>query len=211
MTPQPNHKRSRNRSSSLPGLYFPGKCDGLNTSVQHRRQSFQNQTRWKIGRLGLTVSPMSPTRKASRLTLIIAVVTGALFIAGFLPTPYLASPRWEVWVVAEDSKPLPGINVRLVYENYSAENQSHEITMKTDESGHVLFPPEFQSASLFRRVFHTASSARAGVHASFGRHAYVFAFGGGYDGDVVSGNYITDWHGSPGTMESRIVAKKRAN
>jgi hypothetical protein len=152
---------------------------------------------------------MSPRRKASRVP-IIAVVVGVLLIAGLLPKPYMASPRWEVWVVTENNEPLPGINVRLVYKNYSAEDQSHEITMTTDENGHVLFPPQHESASLFRRVFCTLSSATAGVHASFGRHAYVFAFGNGYEGTAISGKYVTDWRGFPASMESTIVAKPPA-
>jgi hypothetical protein len=122
---------------------------------------------------------------------------------------YLASPRWEVWVVAENGQPLSGINVRLAYEDYSAEGQGHELTMTTDQTGHALFLPQYERASFFQRVFYTLSSATAGVHASFGRHAYVFAFGGGYEGDAVSGKYVTDWRGFPGTMESRIVAKRR--
>jgi hypothetical protein len=124
---------------------------------------------------------------------------------------YLASPRWEVWVVAADGQPLSGINVRLVHQNYSAEGQSHEITMKADANGHAMFPSQYERASFIRRAFYTLSSASAGVHAGFGRHAYVFAFGGGYDGQAVSGKFVTDWRGSPDSMESRIVAEKKSD
>ena len=141
--------------------------------------------------------------------LIIAIVIGVLLAASLLPTTYMASPRWEVWVVAEDGKPLPGINVRLVYKNYSAEDKDHEVTLITDQNGHVLFPAQFQKASLVRRVLYTLWSARGGVHSSFGRHAYVLAFGKSYQGSATSGKYVTDWRGSPPSMESRIVATSR--
>jgi hypothetical protein len=57
-------------------------------------------------------------------------------------------------------------------------------------------------------LYYTISTAGAGVHASFGRHPYVFAFGGGYEGNAVDGKYVTEWRGTPDSMESRIVAKK---
>jgi hypothetical protein len=121
---------------------------------------------------------------------------------------YLASPRWEVWVLTDDGKPIPQISVRLVYQNYSAEGKSHEVTLRTDENGRVLFTPHYEKASIFQRVLYTMSAAMAGVHASFGRHAYVFAFGGGYEGEAVTGKYVADWQGNPDAVQSRIVAKR---
>ena len=118
----------------------------------------------------------------------------------------MAAPRWDVSVVAGDGTPLSGVEVRLVYENYSAEDEDHEVTLTTDENGDVLFPEQLQKASLVRRIFYTLSSARAGVHASFGRHAYVFAFDDkGHRGYATSGEYVTDWRGFPASMKSRIV------
>jgi hypothetical protein len=137
---------------------------------------------------------------------IFAFVIGVLLIVGLIPISYEASPRWDVSVVAEDGHPLPGVNVRLVYQNYSAEDEGHEITLATDENGHVLFPEQFQKSSFARRIFYTLSSARAGVHASFGRHAYVFAFDGkGHEGNAANGEYITNWLGFPPSVKSKII------
>lgn len=138
--------------------------------------------------------------------IIFLVIFGVLCVVGLWPTTYLASPQWKVLVVANNGQPLQSINVRLVYQNYSAEGQSHEITMQTDESGRVLFPPQYQKSTLFQRGFYTVSSAIALAHASFGRHAYVFAFGRGYEGSALSGRFIADWRGNPDSMESKIVA-----
>jgi hypothetical protein len=111
-------------------------------------------------------------------------------------------------VVTDDGLPVASTNVRLVYQNYSAEGQSHELTLTTDENGRVLIPAQYERACVLQRLYYTVSSAGAGVHASFGRHAYVFAFGGGYEGNAVAGKYVTDWRGTPDSMDSRIVAKK---
>jgi hypothetical protein len=152
---------------------------------------------------------MGPKSKASNVRRVIAVIVGVLFVVGALPIRYLASPRWEIWVVANDNKPLPGINVRLVYQNFSTEDQSHEITMTTDEKGHALFPLQYRKASFFQHVFYTLVSAEAGVHASFGQYAYVLAFGGGYN--TLDFTDLPPWRGSPVSLESTIVAKSLAN
>jgi hypothetical protein len=130
------------------------------------------------------------------------------FIAGIIPIRYLAAPQWDVLVRDESGTPLAGLNVRLSFENYSDESDSHEITLVTDQSGHVAFPSQFRTASLLQKAFYTAGSATGGVHASFGNHAFVFVFGGGYEGGAVTGPYLADWTGSPSKMASTVVAKR---
>ena len=95
----------------------------------------------------------------------------------FVPSSYLASPRWDVDVVDRSGQPRKGATVRLVYRNYSVEAESHEIRLQTDEHGRVSFEPQRRNANLGKRLFYSASAAMAGVHASFGRHAYVLVFG----------------------------------
>lgn len=123
-----------------------------------------------------------------------------------IPIPYLASPRWEVWVVTESGAPIEGMTVRRVYQNYSTEIEGHEEDQITDKQGYASFPPRWSSASTVRRCLFTLLSARAGIHASFGRHAYVFAFGNGREGNAISGQYLTDWTGKPAQMKTRITA-----
>jgi len=43
------------------------------------------------------------------------------------------------------------------------------------------------------------------VHASFGRHSYVFTFGEGLEGSPVRDGYVEDWTGLPEHVESRVV------
>jgi len=130
------------------------------------------------------------------------------FTMSLIPFRYLAAPQWDVWVRDESGMPLAGLSVRLSFENYSAESDSHEMTLVTDRSGHVAFPAQFRTASLLQRAFYTAGSAMEGVHASFGNHAFVFVFGGGYEGEAVAGQDIANWTGSPTKMASTIVAKR---
>jgi hypothetical protein len=135
------------------------------------------------------------------------LIVAVLVICGW-PISYLASPRWDVWVFYGNGTPISGAKVSLLYMNYSAEGESHSEILKTDENGHVLFYPHYGRANIYQRIYYTLSSAQAGVHASFGRHASVSAFGsaGGYIGTSVSGQYVEDWRGHPASMQSKIIA-----
>jgi hypothetical protein len=139
----------------------------------------------------------------------LALIGAAVLVIFLWPVSYLASPRWDVQVVDENGKPRTGANVRLVYQNYSVEGNSHEITLQADDHGQVSFPPQYLRATLIQRMLFAASSATAGVHASFGRHAHVFAFGDSYEGEAVQDNYVVDWRGGPESMNSKIVAKSK--
>jgi len=133
----------------------------------------------------------------------VIVLVAVLAIACMVPIPYLAAPRWEVSVVGEDGKPLSGISVGLVYQNYPAERNEHEITLATDEHGHALFPAQFQKASIVQRACYVLWSLNAGPRASYGRQAFVVAFRNAL------GNETTElWRGSPASMESKIVARR---
>lgn len=138
------------------------------------------------------------------------VAAAAVLVAAlFWPIPYTAAPAWEVWVVDETGVPIEAMKVRLSYENYSAESTGHEMDATTDSQGCGQFPMQKASASIARYVLYSASSATAGAHASFGRHANVFAFGHGRHGTATTGDFVTDWTGTPQEMRSRIVARQR--
>lgn len=116
------------------------------------------------------------------------------------PWSYLASPRWDVFVVDGKGQPREGANVRLVYQNYSVEGHSHELNVQTDTDWRVSFPPQCGRATLVERGYYTVSAALAGVHASFGRHTYVLVLGKDYKGMA-----LPDWHGAPESVQSKVV------
>jgi hypothetical protein len=141
---------------------------------------------------------------AVKMLLILAAIGVG---AAFVPLKTLECPYWDVWVTDQSDRPVAGITVRLSYRNYSAEHESHEIDEITDAKGHVKFNSRSITASVGRRIAVILSSAQAGVHASFGPHAYVFAFGHGLEGSDVdnSKGVLVDWTGKTDHMQSRIV------
>ena len=136
----------------------------------------------------------------------IRIVVAIVFVLTLIPIPYRATPDWKVWVVDESGEPVPGMIVRLDYQNYSVESTSHEENQRT-EQGYAHFKERRGWASTAQCCYHSALSAMAFVHASFGTHDSVLAFGNGLEGYALTGAYITDWAGEPVLMESHIVVR----
>ncbi len=136
-----------------------------------------------------------------------AVVLGAAIL--FFPLSYTEHPAWDIWVTDQSGRPVEGITVRLTSRNYSAEYHSREDNAVTDGSGHAAFRARYTRSSLARRITVTLTSALAGIHASFGPHANVFAFGKnlqGFDIDQTR-DVVVEWTGRPAHMESHIVVR----
>ena len=134
---------------------------------------------------------------------LLFVVVLAVFL--LYPFESLQAPLWEVSVVDQSNRPIGGVTVRESYQHYSAQFSGGETDLITDDQGRVIFPAKTLRANIFKRSAVIASSATGGVHASFGPHAYVFAFGNGVEGSPVKNGYVEDWTGSPKVNRSVIV------
>jgi hypothetical protein len=137
-----------------------------------------------------------------RFWLLFVVMLAVLLI---FPFESLQAPLWEVSVVDQANRPIGGVTVREGYQHYSAQFSGGETDLTTDNQGRVTFPAKTFRANLLKRFAVMASSAAGGVHASFGPHAYVFAFGNGVEGNSVKNGYVEDWTGAPKANKSVIV------
>jgi hypothetical protein len=100
------------------------------------------------------------------------------------------------------------MNVRLSYQDYSVDKASHEEDRTTDPQGRARFPGRVSSRSVAARGMGALLAGLSqGVHASFGRHAYVMAFGLGLQGSDFSFGILNDWKGEPSHMSSKITAE----
>jgi len=136
------------------------------------------------------------------VTALIAIVA----IAALYPTSYLVCPTWNVTVLDESGKPLPGMTVRRSCNDYSAGIHTAE-DRKTDRRGKASFDAQrARVPRLIRWAGNVVNVMTQGAHASFGCYSYVFAFGGGLEGSPVRQGLVEVWEGGPEYMESRIVA-----
>jgi hypothetical protein len=130
-----------------------------------------------------------------------------LLLLAFCPVKTMDAPDWNVCVVDEANQPVRGVLVRESYQNYSAEWQGHEEDQYTDEHGCVHFAPKAAWISPLKRLAVIATSALAGVHASFGPNAYVIAFHENLSGDDVKGGIEYAWKGAPSHVDSTLVLR----
>ena len=103
---------------------------------------------------------------------------------------------------------MEGITIRESFQNYSAEFDGGEEDRESDRRGHVFFPAKTLWASALKRFLVTGSETIAGVHASFGCHDHLMAFGKGFEGAAIEGSKVLDWNGSPPVMQTRIVLQR---
>jgi hypothetical protein len=140
-----------------------------------------------------------------------AFILSCIF-AALIPLRTVQAPKWDVQVLDKAGNPATGISVRESYQNYSAELTGHEETEITDINGQVHFDAKTLRASALNRFVAVIHSLMGGVHASFGQHAFVFAFGHGVEGSWVdSRGYVGDWTGSPSSMSTRIIVHPSTN
>jgi hypothetical protein len=138
----------------------------------------------------------------------VLALTFAVFAQWLFPVSSLAAPEWEVTVVDEHGSPIEGMTVRRTWQNYSVEATGHEMDRQTDANGNTTFPAQKTEYSMLSQVAGTLSALiHFNVHASYGPHASVFAFGKHLEGTATTGEYVTDWTGHPSSMQSRIVVR----
>jgi hypothetical protein len=137
-----------------------------------------------------------------RRRIIVALAVALCILV--VPFPQLVRPDWDVWVVDEHGNALEGMNVRLIYQDYSLESRSHEDTQTTDGSGHTRFGAKTTISTVGARMVGTLRSfSETGFHASFGRYAYLIVFGKGRQAEYRNAS----WTGGSSSKQSRIVTR----
>jgi len=113
---------------------------------------------------------------------VIILSAAAVLILSLFPFQQTVAPKWEVTTLDANRRPLSGITVREVWQQYSLENLSHEEDRLTDTNGQVNFPRRIYRSNFVTRFFSCVQQvARLGVHASCGPKSYLVAFGKGVD------------------------------
>jgi hypothetical protein len=158
-------------------------------------------------RASLRESKSTQVEMRRSTAIIFFAIPISLFVIALTPLSSLNCPSWDVWVTDQQGQPEPNLTVRLTYRDHSAEPDDHESDAITDAQGHTIFPSRILKVSLGSRALQILSSAREGAHASFGRHASVFAFGQGLEGfdDNSLTHNAVDWTGKSDHMISRII------
>ena len=112
-------------------------------------------------------------------------VLAAIAIVVLCPFPTTVVPARRILVVNEESKPIRGVIVRQIWQNYSIEFNSHEQDLVTNEQGRVLCPTRRVWTGLLPRVIlPLLNLIGQGVHASFGVREDILILGNGNDAAI---------------------------
>jgi len=113
---------------------------------------------------------------------IVRIAVAVVLVSVLIPVPRTVAPDWTITTLDAARRPLIGITVREVWQQYSLEDSSHEEDRLTNIRGEVHFPRRTEWTSIAGRIFGCLRQiSGAGVHASCGPHSYLVAFGKGVD------------------------------
>jgi len=111
--------------------------------------------------------------------LLVLSVASGFAVGQKKPKGELVVPAWKIQVVDEAGKPLRNVLVRQVWKHYDIRDSDHEADDRTDENGFVSFPErrEAHVSKLTRTKNRLKNMREFGVHASYGVHADIIAWG----------------------------------
>lgn len=140
--------------------------------------------------------------KRFRQGAIVAVAT--LLILSLIPRESVVVPAWSVQIVGVDSRPVEGINVRQVWQDYTLESNSHEEMVVAPRDGRVSFPERRISVPRLMLVVGIIRNVlNSGVHSSFGPSSWLIIWGK----DDLEGN-VSYVPGLP--LPDRVTVQKRS-
>jgi hypothetical protein len=145
-----------------------------------------------------------PRKTKHSALLKVSLAVGVILLAALLiSTESLVVPTWSVEVIDINGKPIEGINVRQVWQDYSVELQSHEEVIVTGKNGKASFPERKVAASTLARILGPIGNVlNTGVHASFGPSSWLIVWG---KDDLEGGEiYLV---GKP--LPERVTVKRR--
>lgn len=128
------------------------------------------------------------TRRRWWFAALLALVLGA-GIASTYPVESTICPPWTIQVIDNNGQPLGGAFVRQVWQHYSVESRSQEQDARTDANGYVSFPERTVRASILSNLLGAiVNTFTQGVHASYGPHTNVIAYGKVVNGKRLEGS-----------------------
>lgn len=144
-------------------------------------------------------------KRVWRNILLFSVACIAIFL--LYPVKSTVCPLWKIQVVDEAGSPLKNTFVTQHWKDYSVQSMGEEQGEYTDENGYVSFPERtIRVSRLFRTLGVILNSLSLGVHASYGAHAYILAFGDIVEGKRLEGSASYE-EGKP--LPERLVTRVR--
>ena len=132
---------------------------------------------------------------------------GVLVLA-IVPRRHLVGPDWDIYLVDQDGKPMPGVRMRVYESNPTVEENAPDIERTTDAQGHVFLPKRVVRVSTLRSAYGTLKQIPFFVHAEFNAYGYASIEcppGYGHANVNEPGSQGAVWYRGPERTASRVV------
>lgn len=144
-------------------------------------------------------------RRASWPIVFVAAALVAVGVGLTIPYDSLVAPKMRLEVVDSSGAPVARACVSESYQNYSLEEQGHELETRTESQGIVHLPARTIRASAVARIAGPIRNiAENPVHSSFGPQNWVVLWAPWLEGDV--GTF-----GAVGPSTNRVVMRADPN
>ena len=140
-----------------------------------------------------------------RVAIVVIVVSLAVAL---VPRQHLVGPDWDIYVVDQDGKPMPGVRIRIYESNPTVEKDAPDIERETDSKGHIFLAKRYVRVSTLRSTYGTLKQLPYFVHAEF--NAYGFGsieYPPGYGNPNINepGSQGIVWYRGPERTTARAV------
>ncbi len=105
---------------------------------------------------------------------VLPILAAVLIVVAFIPMDHTVSKNWNVTVADELGKPVGGVRVTEVWQNYSLEKASHQEEVATHVDGTAFFPKRTIPSSFAQRLLGCLGQVGlTGFHTSCGDSSEV--------------------------------------
>ena len=111
----------------------------------------------------------------SRITkaLVVSLCFAAVVLFGLRRRDHVACPNWDIYVMDQDGRPMPGIAVHVAAGDPTIENEYTTVDLTTDAYGHVFVPQRVVRASRLRSMWGVLKQIPLLAHGEVNANGYA--------------------------------------
>lgn len=131
-----------------------------------------------------------------------------LLVMGLWPRDYVACPDWDIYVVDQDHKPMPGVPMHVSATDPKVEDRFPSLDFTTDEQGHVFVARRVVRSSRLRSMWGALKQFPALAHAETKSNGYAHVpppTGYGYANPGEPGESGAYWYNETGHVRSTVI------
>jgi len=142
---------------------------------------------------------------------VLALCAAGVALFGLQEKDHVACPDWDIYVVDQDAKPMPGMAVHVAAGDPTVEDGYTTSDLITDTQGHISVPRRVVRASRFASFWGVLKQVPALAHGETRANGYASMPpppGYGYPNPGEPGAGGAYWYNETGHVVSRVILYK---